>query len=198
MILFIQLAATLLILGLASYEDIKIRRISKYFVALLYLITIFFVIITDNINSDVTMAFLFTFIVFMFISLISHGGFGIGDSMVLAAIAWQIGNLEQLQIFFLILGIMAMIWAVFWILWLYRRNGYDQFSKGIRQIHTIPIDKIQPGMVLASDYFMQGLTEKDIQKMKEKGYTLVDVKQPLPFIPVIFISTMFFWLLLLF
>jgi hypothetical protein len=55
----------------------------------------------------------------------------------------------------------------------------------------LPIDKVKPGMVLAEDGFMHGLTEKDIDDMKLKGETELIVKAPLPFIPVIFLAFIF-------
>lgn len=58
--------------------------------------------------------------------------------------------------------------------------------KGFKQ--TLPIDELRPGMVLATDNFMHGLTINDIEKLRHEGYITITVKNPMPFIPCIFIA----------
>ena len=49
----------------------------------------------------------------------------------------------------------------------------------------IPINQVKPGMILAKDYFMKGLNEEEIEKLKDEGHVYLDIKQAYPYIPVI-------------
>lgn len=133
-----------------------------------------------------TFVFLFAFIIFMTIAVFSRGHFGIGDAMVIGALAWYFGSFPQLQFFLFSMGAISIVW---WLLWAFKFRE-DNTSKGIFTgfKKNLPIDQIKPGMVLATDNFMQGLTQPQIDRMRMDGYITVNVKFPYPFIPVIFIA----------
>jgi hypothetical protein len=122
----------------------------------------------------------------MGIAVFSFGRFGIGDAMVLGALGWFYHDFTSLQHFLFIMAGICIPWAVFCILYYGRHQGFLNAIKGFKR--NINIDEAQPGMVLASDNFMHGLTREDIDGMKHAGFVRIDVKQPFPFIPVIFIA----------
>lgn len=170
-----------IILLYASYEDMKNRTIRAFWVVALYLMVSFYSVLSNEIGTQTTYVFLFTFIIFMLIATISMGQFGYGDALVLGALGWYYHDFETLRLFFFIVGAVCIPWAVYWSI-IYKRKGLNLL--GCKTM--LPIDDVQPGMVLASDNFMQGLTTKDIDKLRAQGQVTVSVKQPFPFIPVIF------------
>jgi len=179
------------ILLFASIEDIYHRTIGKWKVVLIFILVICINIMTDNFNPEATSMFLLVSGSFIGISLISFGGFGMGDALVIGALGWAMADFEALQGFLFAIGLISLIWAVFWVFWLFRKNGYSDFVKGIKQIQVLPVDKLRAGMVLAEDNFMHGLTLEDIDKIKDRGVKWIKIKQPLPFIPVIFVAYLF-------
>jgi prepilin signal peptidase PulO-like enzyme (type II secretory pathway) len=133
-----------------------------------------------------TYVFLFAFILFLGLAVFSKGQFGFGDALVLGALGWYYHTFTAFQTFLFTLAIVGIPWAIYWT-WHYgKKQGYSNLIRAFRK--TISIDDAQPGMVLAKDRFMNGLTQKDIDKMKQAGSITIDVKQPFPFIPVIFIA----------
>jgi len=187
MLLGLILTACITILLLqASYEDMKQRTIGSLHVVVLYILVAFYTVITNTISMQTTFVFLFAFIIFMGIAVFSRGHFGIGDAMVIGALAWYFGNFMQLQFFLFSIGFISIPW---WFLWAFKFRNDNTFKglfTGFKK--TLPIDKVRPGMVLATDNFMQGLTSKDIDRMRMDGYITVNVKFPYPFIPVIFMA----------
>jgi len=182
------LSATLILIALffSSKEDFKYHRISKKYVIFVFLVVMVY---NSLIGGDIekTLSFSITLIIFGGISIFSRGQFGIGDTLILGAIGWFIGNLIQLQYYFLILSFSMLILGTYFIVINYKKNGKQKCSI-FKIVNHVPIDKVVPGMVLADDYFMEGLNEKDIQKLKDDKVESILVKQTYPFIPVIFVS----------
>jgi Flp pilus assembly protein protease CpaA len=177
-----------LVLFYASVEDLRHRTIRSIWVITLYILVSAFSIITGSISTQSTFVFLFTFILFMGIAVFSFGRFGIGDAMVLGALGWFYHDFISLQGFLYAMGAVCIPWTVFCILYYGRHQGFLNAIKGFKR--HITIDEARPGMVLAGDNFMHGLTQVQIDEMRHAGYVTIDVKQPFPFIPVIFIAFM--------
>jgi hypothetical protein len=80
-----------------------------------------------------------------------------------------------------------LILGAYFILKNHKQNG-----KGFKNIFTktmlVPTNELKPGMILAHDYFMKGLTEKEIEELKKTCNSTIMIKQAYPFIPVIFMS----------
>lgn len=182
-ILALIIGAVLLI---ASIEDLRHRTIRGIWVVTLYILVSANAIITGTISTQSTYVFLFSFILFMGIAVFSRGRFGIGDAMVIGALGWFYHDFMEFQSFLYAMGCVCIPWAVFCILYYGRHQGFLNAIRGFKR--HITIDEAKPGMVLASDNFMHGLTQQDIDKLKIQGTVTIDVKQPFPFIPVIFVA----------
>lgn len=177
-----------LVLFYASVEDLRNRTIRNKWVITLYILVSIFTIVTGGISTQSTFVFLLTFILFMGVAVFSFGRFGIGDAMVLGALGWFYHDWASLQHFFFAMGSVMIPWTVFCVLYYGRHQGFLNAIKGFKR--HITIDEARPGMVLASDNFMHGLTQTQIEDMRHAGYLTLDVKCPYPFIPVIFIAFM--------
>lgn len=183
---FISAVALLLTLFFSSKEDIKYHRISKKYVIICFII----VIIYNNIvgaSVEKTIAFSLTLGLFSAFTFLSRGGFGFGDSLLLGSLGWFIGNLLYLQYFFVVLGFCMLILGAYFIIKNHKQNG-----KGFKNIFIkntlVHVNDLKPGMILANDYFMKGLTEKEIEELKKTCDTTIPIKQAYPFIPVIFLA----------
>ena len=170
----------------ASYEDIKRRDISSLHVIVLFILVAFYTVVTGTMGMQTTYVFLFAFIIFMGISVFSRGHFGIGDSLVIGALAWYFGTFASFQTFLYAMGLVAVPWAIFWMVLYHKDNTLKGMFTGFKK--TIPIDKATPGMVISTDNFMHGISSEQIAKMKMDGFITITVKSPLPFIPCIFFA----------
>jgi Flp pilus assembly protein protease CpaA len=182
----LSLISIILILFYESINDIKYRRISKHGIVGLYILVPLYLYTSGIDLSASTFTFLFTLGIFLGVWLISFGQFGIGDSLVLGALGWFMADFANLQNFLFILALICIPWGAYWIVHYVQKNGYRALMSKIR--NTLPVEKLKPGMVLSDDKFMHGLDEKDINNLQIKGILHVDVKQPLPFIPAIFLA----------
>ena len=178
--------ALLLVLFFSSKEDIRYHRISKKYVILCFIIVLTYNNIIGG-TIEATISFIFTLGLFSAFTFLSRGGFGFGDSLILGAIGWFIGNLRYLQYYFIVLGFCMLLLSAYFIIKNHKQNG-----KGLKNFFIkttlVNINELKPGMILADDYFMKGVTEKEIDELKKKNITTVMVKQAYPFIPVIFLS----------
>ena len=190
-----QLTLTGIILGIliiGSKEDLKHNTISKRNVMLILIFTLIYTLVFKTYGIERTAAFVIAFGLFGGITFISRGQFGFGDSVIIAGIALYIGRVHELGYFFIILAFVSLIWGAFFILKNQLKNKDKTMRQRLRdsfhQIDVVPIDKVVPGMILASDYFMQGLTEQDISKLKRRGLISLKIKYAYPYIPVILMS----------
>lgn len=179
-------ASIIILLFQASYEDMVQRTIGSFHVILLYILVAFYTVVTGTVSMQTTFVFLFALIIFTGIAVFSRGHFGIGDAMVIGALAWFFGNFMQLQFFLFSMGFISIVWYFLWAFKFRKDNTIKGIFTGFKK--NLPIDQIKPGMVLATDNFMQGLTSQQIDRMRMDGYVTVNVKFPYPFIPVIFIA----------
>lgn len=189
----ILLGLILLILAFASIYDIKYRRIETKSIIYLYILVPFYLYLT---NADMTVAsicFMLTLAMFIFLWVISLGGFGFGDVLTISVLGWLIADLDILHAYLITMGVMSIPWALFWTWYYARKPEYKGLLHGFKKV--IPVDKLRPGMVKANDSFMKGFTEEDIARFKDQGYTSVRVKQPMPYIPVVFITTLIYALI---
>jgi len=170
----------------ASLEDIRRRDISSIHVIVLYILACFYIVITGNLGLQTTYLFLFAFLLFMGVSVFSMGSFGIGDSMVIGALALYFHDFTSFQTFLYAMGIISIPWGLYWIIRYRQDNSLSGLIHGFKK--TIPITEAKQGMVLFSDRFMHGLSEKDIQKLRQDGCVTITVKNPFPFIPCIFFA----------
>lgn len=179
-----------LIIGLvlfhASYEDIKRRDISSLHVIVLFILVAFYTVVTGTMGMQTTYVFLFAFVLFVGISALSFGHFGMGDSLVIGALAWYLDTFSSLQTFLYAMGLVAIPWAIYWSIRYRKDNTLKSMLHGFKQI--VPIDKVKVGDVLSHDNFMHGLSSDQISKMKVEGFVTVEIKKPFAFIPVIFIA----------
>jgi Flp pilus assembly protein protease CpaA len=190
---FVITAAIVLLLFHASVEDIYKRSIGSLHVIVLYILVALYTIVTNTMSLETTYVFLFGFIMFIAIAVFSRGHFGIGDAMVIGALAWYLGSFAEFQTLLFAIAIVSVPWAVYWIVRYRKDNTLKGLIHGFKQ--TVPIDKVAVGDVLASDNFMQGLTRPQIDKFRQDGFITLTIKKPMPFIPVLFIA--FFIILLL-
>jgi len=172
----------LIVLIIASYQDLKTITIKREIIIALYLLVPAF-LYTSNANyATAGICFIFTLITFSCLWFISQKGFGFGDVLVISALAWMLADFTILRAFLITMGVMSIPWGVFW-LWRYKKDpDLESMWSGKKQ--KIPVEKLKPGMVLADDGFMQGLTEKQIKKIRREKTSLM-VKKPMPFIPVV-------------
>jgi hypothetical protein len=190
--LFIVASIMTILIGMvlfyASVEDLRNRTIRAVWVIVLYILMSIRAVVSDNLSVESTYVFLFAFILFMLLAVISKGQFGYGDALVLGALGWYYHTFNDFQTFLFAIGIIGIPWAIYWS-WHYgRKEGYRNIINAFKK--TIDIEEVRPGMVLAKDRFMNGLTGHDIQNLKAEGHMTIDVKQPFPFIPVVFIAFM--------
>lgn len=176
----------LLVLALASWHDLKYRTIEKKSVIYLYILIPIYLFVSGKDMTVASFCFLFTLIVFTCLWAISMKQFGGGDVLVISSLGWMIADFNILRAFLLTMGVMSIPWGIFWWLYYNHKEGYTGLMYSLKK--TLPISNIKPGMVLARDGFMHGLNEEDIARLKKEGYEMVDVKQPFPFIPVVFTS----------
>jgi len=177
------------ILAIASYQDIKTTTISRNVVIALYILVPAYIYIRDVNYATAGSCFLFTLITFLCLWFISRKGFGFGDVLVISALGWMIADFTILRVFLISMGVFSIPWGLFW-LWRYKKNPYlDQMWTGKKTM--IDPEKLQPGMVLAEDGFMQGLTEKQIKQIKKQEKQSIWVKKPMPFIPVVFFTLVY-------
>lgn len=185
-ILIIAYFFIMITLFYATIEDLRFRRISTHYVIALYLIVIVSVILGNRISLEATYCFLFSFVIFLVISLVSKGGFGIGDALVIGSLGWYLHDFTTLRTFMFILGVISVIWATSWFIYYKKKHDINFLT---RATMDLPIEQVRPGMVLLEDNFMRGLRQKEIDRMKQSGVLIVSIKQqPLPFIPVIFLA----------
>ena len=170
----------------ASKEDLKYNRIDKKYVIMIFLIVMAYTMLSTEYAVERTFSFLITLGIFSAMTFFSRGAFGFGDTLILGALGWYIGSLIFLRDFYMILVFTMLVWGAYQII--KNRKNISGLKQHLKTIHVLPIDKVLPGMILASDYFMTGLTEKDIMELKKDGYVSLDIKLAYPFIPVIFIA----------
>lgn len=176
------------ILFYASVEDLRNRTIRAVWVMALYAIMSVRAVVSESLSLESTYVFLFGFILFMLLAFVSRGQFGFGDALVLGSLAWFYHTFTDFQTFLFILSIVGIPWAIYWSFHYGKKEGYRNIINSFKK--TINIDEAREGMVLAKDRFMNGLTRADIDTLKAEGHMTIDVKQPFPFIPVVFISFM--------
>jgi len=170
----------------ASLEDIRRRDIGSIHVVVLYILACFYIVITGNLGLHTTYVFLFAFILFMVISICSRGQFGIGDSLVIGALALYFHSFLAFQNFLYALGIISIPWGIYWIIRYRQNNSLAGVIHGFKR--TIPIEQVRMGDVLFSDNFMHGLEQKDIDRLRHEGQVTVTVKSPFPFVPCLFFA----------
>lgn len=186
----ILLLLIILILFLASIEDLKYRRINKWTVVFLYILVPFYLYSRDISMLTASFCFMFTLAVFVSLWFISFGSFGMGDVLVISALGWMVADFHILHVFLLTMGVLSIPWGIFWIIKYKRDPRYSGVWHGFKKL--IPIKDLQVGMVKAEDNFMKGLTETEIQDLKNTGVRNIRVKQPMPFIPVVFASVLIY------
>ncbi len=178
----------LITLFFSSMEDMKYHRISKKYVLICFVTVIFY---NNYIGGSVeaTISFLLTLGLFSAITFFSKGGFGFGDTIILGALGWYIGSLIHLQYFFITLSFSMLILGGYFVIKNYKSN-HKGFSLFLNNKEFVQVKKLKPGMILCEDYFMKGLTEKEIKELQDKNDADVTIciKQAYPFIPVIFLS----------
>lgn len=184
------IASILLLLTLyfSSVEDMKYHRISKKYVLACFLIVIFYNNYVGG-SVEATVSFLLTLGLFSGITFLSKGGFGFGDTIIIAALGWFIGDMIHLQYFYLTLGFSALILGGYFVI-INHKNNHKGASLFLNDKQFIKVSKLKPGMILCKDYFMKGLTEKDIEEIQKNNESdnAICIKQAYPFIPVIFMS----------
>ena len=173
-----------IILFYASLKDFKYRTISRRSVAIVFVIVLAYRLIV-GIPAESSFAFLYVFIAFVALAAISRGKFGMGDALLIGAVSWQLGSFNEIQQFIYAMGGAGI---ALWLYYFIRNKDYKNIRNSLKNIYTIPIGDVKTGMVRAEDNFMAGLTEFDIKNLKESGVKELSVKQPMPFIPCIFIA----------
>ena len=185
----IVLIFILITLIIASYQDIKKITIQREIVIALYILAPVYLYVSESNYMTAGFCFMFTLITFTCLWFISHKGFGFGDVLVISALAWILADFTILRVFLITMGVMSIPWGLFW-LWRYKRNP-DLEHMWTGKKTEIQTKDLKPGMVLAEDGFMQGLTDKQIKKIKKENRRSIFVKKPMPFIPVVFFTLLY-------
>jgi Flp pilus assembly protein protease CpaA len=182
------------ILILGSKEDLRYHRISKRYVMLILVFTLLYTLVYPTYGIERTAAFLIAFTMFGGMTLLSRGKFGFGDSVIIAAIALYIGKVNELGYFFIILSFISIGWGAYCLLntRIKNKGKTTPLRESFHQIDIVPMNNVVPGMILANDYFMEGLKEDEIEDLKKKGYTSLQIKYAYPYIPVILVSFLFY------
>jgi len=175
----------------ASIEDMKYHRIDKKYVIIILLIVLVYTLLTREYVIERTFSLLITLGLFSFLTFVSKGGFGFGDTLILTSLGWYIGSLTLLMNYYYMLVGTTLVFGGY-ILYKTRKENGKSFKDYFKIKETLPIDKVKPGMVLSDDYFMMGLNEDDIQDLKKQGKVYLEVKQAYPFIPIIAFSFLIF------
>jgi Flp pilus assembly protein protease CpaA len=170
----------------ASLEDIRRRDISSLHVIVLFILACFYIILTGSLGLETTYLFLFVLILFISISAVSKGGFGMGDSLVISALALFFHDFTSFQTFLYAMGLISIPWVVYYTLKYRKDTSLKGLMHGFRAI--VPIDKVQVGDVIYGDNFMHGLTQPQINKYKLDGYISLEIKKVMPYVPVIFMA----------
>jgi Flp pilus assembly protein protease CpaA len=178
------------ILIIASKEDLRYHRISKKYVMLILVFTLLYTLVYKTYGLERTASFLIAFTMFGGMTLLSRGKFGFGDSIIISAIALYIGRVNELGFFFIILAFVSIGWGAYCLLTTRIKNKGKTTTLRDRfhTIDVVPMNNVVPGMILANDYFMEGLKEDEILDLKKKGFTSIMVKYAYPYIPVILAS----------
>lgn len=182
-----SIASILLLLTLyfSSKEDIRYHRISKKYVLICIIIVYIYNILVPG-DIEKLLSLLFTFGLFSMITVLSRGGFGFGDTIILGMLGWFIGDMIMLSYFFIVLGFCMLILESYFV---YKNRNNGNGWRGLfPKNKMIQVKDLRPGMILHNDYFMKGLTEKEIEDIRKTCDTTICIKQAYPFIPVIFIS----------
>jgi len=138
-------------------------------------------------TPEKTIAFIISLGIFSGLTFASKGMFGFGDALILGALGWFIGDLIHLEYFFITLVFCMLIIGSYFVVINHKQN-HRGWKKLFNNTMFVSIDDLKPGMVLADDYFMKGLTEQEIEDMKKTETNPILVKQTYPFIPVIFVA----------
>jgi len=170
---------------IASIQDIKTIEIKREIVIALYILAPAYLYTTDANYATAGLCFLFTLITFSSLWFISRKGFGFGDVLVISALAWMVADFSILRAFLLTMGVMSIPWGLFW-LWKYKKDP-DLETMWTGEKKEIPVSDLKPGMVLAEDGFMHGLTDREISRI-QKVKDFIMVKKPMPFIPVVLLA----------
>jgi len=190
----IQYALTAIIVSilvLSSKEDLRYHRISKKYVMLILVFTLLYTVFYKTYGIERTFSFLIAFGMFSGVTILSRGMFGFGDGIIIAALALYIGKVHELGYYFIILAFTSLAWGFYCVIKSRLKEkspNKKTLLESLRQTDMIPIDKVVPGMILATDCFMEGLNEDDILKLKKKGLREIQIKYAYPFIPSILIS----------
>jgi len=194
---YILTAIILIILAISSREDLKYNRITKRKVMLILIFTMLYTLFYPTYGIERTAAFLIAFIMFGGMTMLSRGKFGFGDSIIIAAIALYIGRVQNLGYFFIILAFVSIGWGAYCLLSTRLKNKGKTIPirEGLNIVDIVPMQNVVPGMILANDYFMCGLTEDDIIELKKKGINELRIKYAFAYIPAIFISFILYLIL---
>jgi Flp pilus assembly protein protease CpaA len=189
MIEFVPLLAFLGLLGYISIVDIKYRMIPYWTIPVLFILAPIYIFLAELSFTQASFSFTILLVTFLFLFVIGRGSFGIGDVIVMAVIGWVIADIGNVYVYLInIFAPCLALWFVGNIIYHWHKNketfSFKDFFQFRKKVHT---SKLLPGMVLSHDNFMHGLTEPEIKEMQKKDEE-IEIKQPMAFIPVSFIS----------
>jgi len=190
----IPLIAFMGVMFYISIHDCKYRSIPYFTVPILFIIAPIYIWLSGVSFTIASLCFLYVFMSFALLFIVGRGGFGIGDVIVVALAGWIIADFDGLYTYLLYLFAPTMfLWFLGNLIVYWKRHGFDM--KGFFKFRKIVnVKDLKPGMVMANDNFMHGLTEKDIEDLK-KRFCQVSIKEPMAFVPVVFISILIYFIL---
>lgn len=183
--LFLNIFMCLLLLAM-SIDDVKYTRIKASHIIIFYVFVMSYIIINDLFSPKTTTSFLMILIIFICIAYFSKGKFGMGDALLLGALGWYFSGIDKINMFLYVWAGVSLLWAIFWIIYLYKKSDIRDIVLGFKR--KIPIAELEAGMILSKDNFVKGLTFKEVNDLKNSGITEIEIKKPLPYIPVFFIT----------
>ena len=185
----IPLIGVFIVLTYISIHDLKYRNIPFFTVYLLFVLAPVYIYLADMNFTSASFCFLFTSGVFTVFYIMGRGGFGFGDVIVIAILGWMVGDIGCLGVYMYFLGSSLVVWWIICVVYYKKRLRCKGWLHGFRRnIHTMDL---RPGMVLDEDNFMHGLKEEQIKGLRDR-FDHVDIKEPMPFIPPVFVSFVVF------
>lgn len=185
--LFLNISMSLLLL-IMSIDDVKYTRIKAKHVMIFYIMVMTYIVINDLFSPKTTTSFIIILVTFTCIAYFSKGKFGMGDALLLGALGWYFSGIGKINMFLYVWAGVSILWAVYWIIYFYKKSDIRDIVLGFKR--KIPITELKAGMILSNDNFVKGITSKEIYDLKQNGVTEVEIKKPLPYIPVFFVTSL--------
>lgn len=121
----ISLLFVFVILSICTYTDLKTKTVPVYLIFLLYVFVFINMFSSGKDHSEASICFCFTLVLFMLIHVVTKKKFGMGDVLIISAIAWLIGSSEALKIFLINMSLFSIPYSILCYLYYRKRFSLD-------------------------------------------------------------------------